>query len=1488
MYNYEDEYLNELECAVRCARRAYLKEGNGDEKELEGNLDILIQLKLSCIKANVYTNMRDDLLVKGSVLYIDVNDVCYRGEDVLGKVNGVGGGLKMKDVVTCEHVLVPLLKVEYNIEMCLYIINGVKCKFKLEVPNVVIVVDPFCVYFIMLFLQTILNSYTFLLPKLNTFFDDKHLITLNDISNQQHQHTFSNTSIHRHSNVTPPPQIQQQQHQPQKEGLFCFESFSIEVSTIIVNCSHTYLSTLKSEESIALKIVNVSYTNDTTKIALSISEVVMGSISSFNFMNYLQYKKGIKFITTIFDLFDISHSGSFQQILNNNIVLPLSEIMIAMNKRDINNIYKFITEVKTILKFMPIFDRNNNQPQTHNPNLNGVNNTNNTNINMTNNIIQNKNSDSIGSSSNNNNNVLPQLAHNENEILKYIAISISKITLHIDLTNDKNDKIVFKHIFIILSGLDFIFLQSPMYTSYLFSFESVNCYHRHRTQLKILEMIRQQTIDRSMFANALSTHTFINEICNSNNVKNNNETQYDSFTMFIDKGLSKNIYISLPKILCCFDYILLNNILSFLNFESISKINTFFVCINEEYTQVKDNYKDKYKSLSTTPVNCDNGNNNNNNTHNKKDIKVHITALELECVDNRKQFITINLQKLIIHVQDIVIVECDIKSIVDNRAISYKKRNFISKKMFSHKNLSYVKFKLIVNMKENNIELNFEDARIVFLMRVIMDCVEYFYKIIFDDLIFKKDHNKEYGEVIKTLDTLIENAKQNKPDKDINIIHTNNDIINNNINSPNNITPRRSIFFQALLQSKRRQSNFHLQKLQSAGNASTYNNIKSETPFSNNNVSIITRNTAFQPQPMLRRRSQVFKTFIKNSKPFLTQKESKRKLSISIYVRNSEVSCCMNSLKEDDILLTFREVEFHMNIPKLTQLTLIETFEYMKKICHKNINDMSKSYSFTGVDYYVTIKDLKLKKLIEITSNNNYKSIEIGSLFNPKFNQTSQQYESSHLSHRNNNNNVSEYLSEEQKKLQMFQKDFGDLVILFQTDKHKEVLSTMKICVIAPYIKLKMYVDIYEEILRVVFENLSENRTIVSNGTKIQREHFKSFTRSNNGNSISEMETLKQFLISQDIMFMNAEAFVSLYYYPSYCTNHKLENKQIKTHIQDNSEIKCDFGDKHPHIELDKVTEIKLKGLYALMRLYLNTHKFIHVSLTDLHITLNPNMAAFSQYTSYDLVKINTNSNVNEINSSSFICMKCDMNTGKDAPMKLTLDLNCLDVNYYPLPMTILMRFFGKYFSYYKNKRVKNVINIETAKKNRKDMIFNINNLTCYINSMKDENDGSCCSNNNEIVLNVNVGVIMRNKGHGTIGPFKSLNKYMVDVKNGILNVKNEQNEKRSFQFMDGFSMQVKQFSKCDFPWQEIDRFSYMFIQYGNDGEYHTMQDKEDIEFENENEHEHEMHININNENNNPNVNNDNNDIPYIIIIIIHIWIIVMIIIITTTIIIIM
>ena len=69
---------------------------------------------------------------------------------------------------------------------------------------------------------------------------------------------------------------------------------------------------------------------------------------------------------------------------------------------------------------------------------------------------------------------------------------------------------------------------------------------------------------------------------------------------------------------------------------------------------------------------------------------------------------------------------------------------------------------------------------------------------------------------------------------------------------------------------------------------------------------------------------------------------------------------------------------------------------------------------------------MKIKKIIEKSQTNaNVKSIEICS-FSP----------------------------------QMKNEDDFDMILLFQTIQHEDILSTMKIAVISPFIKIKFYTDI--------------------------------------------------------------------------------------------------------------------------------------------------------------------------------------------------------------------------------------------------------------------------------------------------------------------------------------------------------------------------------------------------------------------------------------------
>ena len=70
----------------------------------------------------------------------------------------------------------------------------------------------------------------------------------------------------------------------------------------------------------------------------------------------------------------------------------------------------------------------------------------------------------------------------------------------------------------------------------------------------------------------------------------------------------------------------------------------------------------------------------------------------------------------------------------------------------------------------------------------------------------------------------------------------------------------------------------------------------------------------------------------------------------------------------------------------------------------------------------------------------------------------------------------------------MKNEDDFDMILLFQTIQHEDILSTMKIAVISPFIKIKFYTDIYEEIMRMLFENFAEARTVISKGTRKMRE----------------------------------------------------------------------------------------------------------------------------------------------------------------------------------------------------------------------------------------------------------------------------------------------------------------------------------------------------------------------------------------------------------------
>ena len=126
----------------------------------------------------------------------------------------------------------------------------------------------------------------------------------------------------------------------------------------------------------------------------------------------------------------------------------------------------------------------------------------------------------------------------------------------------------------------------------------------------------------------------------------------------------------------------------------------------------------------------------------KINTKIDINAIELECLSNRNKFVTLFLNNAYIAIEnDTININTEIKSIVDNRAISQKKRIILTKKSFATSKDNLLKFSFIMNLREQKIEISINNARLVFLMRVVMDLVEYFYKIIFVDIIYERNYD---------------------------------------------------------------------------------------------------------------------------------------------------------------------------------------------------------------------------------------------------------------------------------------------------------------------------------------------------------------------------------------------------------------------------------------------------------------------------------------------------------------------------------------------------------------------------------------------------------------------------------------------------------------------------------------------------------------------------------------------------------------------------
>ena len=309
--------------------------------------------------------------------------------------------------------------------------------------------------------------------------------------------------------------------------------------------------------------------------------------------------------------------------------------------------------------------------------------------------------------------------------------------------------------------------------------------------------------------------------------------------------------------------------------------------------------------------------------------------------------------------------------------------------------------------------------------------------------------------------------------------------------------------------------------------------------------------------------------------------------------------------------------------------------------------------------------------------------------------------------------------------------------------------------------RMKLFIDVYEEIMRLIFENFGEANTIFSEYTNRYYKYFNKIDYSKYNNF-----AVKKYLIGVDMILLNEEWNLSLYNYPSKCSFHRVDRKTPKQH---NYESYCEFGKNYSNLELEKLCDFKLSNFYLLMRFFKN-EKYFYVSINNMKIELNKNMLSFSQYPSVKLLWIKT-----ELLKKN--CFTLDLTLGKNLPTKYDVKFYCLNFLLFPLPIISIWRFFTKYFYYYSNKKIKNILH-DIYLKSIKNTIITLKDCSLFIKSLFADPSQQQQQMNpifNDLQLNFDLILKMNQTGNTVTSPFTFFIQYIFDIKSGFLNGKEDQ-----------------------------------------------------------------------------------------------------------------
>ena len=1360
----DELYINNLEKSIRSIRDNVMGESfkvNINDHENYKSTNILFQLKIDNFNTYFYTNVNEHFLLKVKFLslkvynysYIDIsNDINLTNNnnqfEIKGKENKIFNESYFSDLSKIlssrknenesnnsytkkpyNFYVIPLLKIEYDSEIKLFIINQKMTKLQILIADIILLTEVFSYYLTHLFFINITRPVKFYNNRL--FFPQE--------SKKEN--------------------IKEQKEEESQRNIIPFESFSVVINQIIISMTstnHTEISL--SKETLLFQLNNLNFTLNQSSINFGIEEIILGCIKNYSFYDFYNFKSNLVFQTTIFNIFDINQTINFDDFNKNKAEIPLNSIIIEITKKDIDNLYTFYASFVSLEKLMAKFDNNDNiiienlnikSPQASN--------------------LQNKPRKRLNSYQFDDTNFLfKNLLETKDLSKKFCLFKIDKIIIYIRLDKLKPEeelqnnpeKVEFKHIITIINKINFVLMSSKNDISFFLSFDSIHIFHQNKYLLKLLESkdpYSKREFNKHSYKKSKS-RIIIND--DSENNKHEIQKYIQTYThdqdldfflncsiFFTKNKIDSRLYIFMPIISLYFDYILFRSFLNFLNFEKNKYINHFNECILEQLAKIMEMYRKRYNVTENGILGP------KEKDKNAISIYTYIYSIEMNFIEKRKLFMKLKLYDITFSLKnDFILFSSEIKSLSDEREISEKKRIILQKKPGAQK----LDFSIKINLTERNIYVIFEKAKFVFLMRIINDMTEYFWRIIFLDIYCKTDYESLYK---SNIEEKFKNAEKKDFEEKQKLMMANN-------KKPT--TKKVNSLHRGSIYAHEKRVTSKLIPVNSFANSNHLN-----INFNNNNSSAESHHSKFE------RNSRKHFTNIETSivSELLKHKE-KTIFSFNFLMKDSEMALCMNSLKDEELIASFSEFEVNSKLNEETKIFCMDYFNKFKRSVF--VFEDEKTFDLNTIDYFINFKDLKIKKAVDKNITNNLiKYIDVVN-FNSK-------------KESNNHNNIN---------MQFFQNNenspIGSITILLENKIYEDILSTMRMVVIIPSMRIKLYTDIYEELMRLIFENFGEANTIISECTNQFYKYFNNIDYSKYKNFQQ-----KKFLIGQDMILLNEECYLSLYNYPAKCSFHRVDRKTPKQH---NYDINCNFGKNFPNLELEKLCEIKLIYFYLLMRFF-KIEKYFYVSFNNMKIELNKNMLSFSQYPSIKLLWIKT-----ELLKKN--CFNLELTLGKNLPTKYDVKFYNMNFTLFPLPIISIWRFFTKYFFYYTNTNIKNILHKDYLK-----FILNttitLKDCSMIVKSLYGDSVQQQQQMNpffHDLQLNFDLILKIINTGNTITSPFTSFTQYIFDIKSGFLNGKEDQS-----QFLDKVKIVIEIFSKGKQFFKENDRTCYYFIKYGNE-----------------------------------------------------------------------